>query len=191
MKGGALCVRKTIVFLGLFILLSSMKSWLSLTPSVAHADEPYPPPQQGTCISCHENLYFLHDTGKWYCLRDAPMGCHGGDPTAVTKEQAHANRTAHPIINGNIARCQECHPEEASERVQIFRDVAGISPVMVAAAYVSITVGSQSGNVPATDHEQPSEESHRMILFLVVVALGTTLVITIFFGKRITGKLLH
>lgn len=61
------------------------------TPTVVSADAPAPTPVQGNCIACHEDLYFLHDTGKWYCLKESPMSCvdcHGGDPSATTREDA-------------------------------------------------------------------------------------------------------
>jgi hypothetical protein len=65
------------------------------------------------------------------------VDCHGGDPQAVTQELAHLNRAAHPVINEDVTKCQECHPEECNERVQIFDKTAGISQVLVAATYVS------------------------------------------------------
>ena len=34
-------------------------------------------------MSCHEDLYFLHDTGKLFCLNEKTamncVGCHGGN----------------------------------------------------------------------------------------------------------------
>lgn len=114
----------------LFVVLS--------TPSIVYADDPIPTPNNGNCITCHENLYFLHDTGNWFCLRESPMtcvNCHDGDPLATTKELAHANRAAHPVINEDISKCQECHPEECTERMQIFDQTAGISEVKVAMPY--------------------------------------------------------
>jgi hypothetical protein len=96
----------------------------------------------GTCIKCHEDLYFLHDTGNWFCIRESPMrcvDCHGGDPFAINKEEAHTNRKAHPIINGDISKCQECHPAECNERLVKFETVAGISDVRVALPYQART----------------------------------------------------
>ncbi len=88
----------------------------------------------GTCISCHEDLYFLHDTGNWFCIRESPMACvscHGGDPTATTQETAHYDRSAHPIVNEDISRCQECHvdEDECCECVSKFDQVAGVNEV--------------------------------------------------------------
>ena len=145
-------------FLNLFILLFGLIVVMAATPRIAYGDEPHPKTNQGTCINCHENLYFLHDTGKWFCLRDAPMGCadcHGGDPTAPTKDQAHANRSAYPVVNENITKCQECHPAKSIERVRIFREVAGINHVTVAAAYVPAAI-SNPLSVSAIGQEQPA-----------------------------------
>ena len=90
------------------------------------------------CLKCHENLYLLHDTGNWYCLREAPMTCtqcHGGNPGALTQDEAHTGRSAHPVINEDISKCQECHPEKCYERVELFSQVAGIDEVLVAAPF--------------------------------------------------------
>lgn len=83
-----------------------------------------------TCLSCHENLYYLYDTGKWFCVAKAPMdcvNCHGGDPTTLDQTAAHQHRTAHPIINGDTTTCQQCHTEDCADRVQQFDRIAGIS----------------------------------------------------------------
>jgi len=85
---------------------------------------------ESTCLSCHENLYYLYDTGNWFCVAEAPMrcvNCHGGDPTALDQAAAHLSRTAHPIINGDTTTCQHCHVGDCAEHVQQFDRVAGIS----------------------------------------------------------------
>ena len=118
----------------------------------ADADKP-------ACLHCHEDLYYLHDTGKWFCISKSPMqcvGCHGGDPTATTKEAAHRNRTAHPIINGDTTTCQQCHIEDCDARVEEFDAIAGISPVVL--------VSTSSGPAPAPTKAavpmpQPMEEA--------------------------------
>lgn len=179
-----MCTRKHAL-LSLFIALLGLA--LATTPNVAHADEPTPAPNHGTCINCHENLYFLHDTGKWFCLKDAPMtcvDCHGGDPTATTQEKAHANRAAHPVINENILKCQECHPDKSVERVQLFREVAGISPVSVAAAYVPVAASSM---VPATGQEQPSS----ILLWLggsFTLSMLVVLVLIVFLRRSVSRQ---
>jgi len=115
---------------------------IPVRPTIVHADEPAATPDNGKCISCHEDLYFLHDTGNWFCLRESPMSCvecHGGDPSATTQEQAHADRTAHPVLNEDISKCQECHPDKCTERVRIFKATAGIGRVWTAKSYTPYT----------------------------------------------------
>jgi hypothetical protein len=111
---------------------------ICLRPASVHAQESTPQVDHGTCIKCHEDLYFLHDTGNWFCIRESPMccvDCHGGNPTSLSKEEAHANRKAHPIINDDISKCRECHPAQCTERVAKFDQVAGISNVLIAVPY--------------------------------------------------------
>jgi hypothetical protein len=67
------------------------------------------------------------------------VDCHGGDPSSLKQEEAHANRKAHPILNEDVSKCQECHPEECNERVEIFDQSSGISQVLVAVPYETAT----------------------------------------------------
>ncbi len=106
-----------------------------------NADEPGPISANVQCVVCHENLYFLHDTGNWFCLRESPMtcvDCHGGNPNTLDKNLAHAQRIAHPIINEDVSKCRQCHPQECDERVAYFDRTAGIGNVKVAAPYTPI-----------------------------------------------------
>jgi hypothetical protein len=137
------------------------------------------------CVNCHEDLYLLHDTGKWFCLNEeTPMtcvGCHGGNPEATTQKAAHTDRSPYPVINENISKCQECHPEQCTERVAEFGKVAGFSPVMVAAAYAPVMVVAGPSNVPVAEHEQPSAIilwQEGLILAIIVVFVLTVVLIT-------------
>jgi hypothetical protein len=124
-------VHFSIPALGALLLMTVL-----LFPLAVSADNPTP--DDGNCINCHEDLYFLHDTGNWFCIRESPMrcvDCHGGDSTSLDKEAAHTNRKTYPILNEDASKCQECHPEKVDERVAKFDRMAGISNVLVAMPY--------------------------------------------------------
>jgi len=126
---------KTISIIGILFIMMAIH-----TPLVAHANDPVKNLDNGYCVSCHEDLYYLHDTGKWFCLNESPMtctDCHGGNPDTLDKELAHAQRAAHPIVNDDVTKCQQCHPAECYDRVELFEQAAGISEVLVAAPYTS------------------------------------------------------
>jgi hypothetical protein len=119
------------------LLLASLLAFglaLSLTvPALAQEEAPESP---SNCIVCHENLYYLYDTGKHFCVTEARQrcsDCHGGDPSATDKDAAHHHRSAHPVVNEDVSTCQQCHPNDCDDYVQKFAQVAGISPVFVAA----------------------------------------------------------
>lgn len=140
----------------LMVALSSIAALIvfGMGVTLVHAQEPTPVVDHGTCIKCHEDLYFLHDTGNWFCIRESPMrcvDCHGGNPTSLNKEESHTNRKAHPILNEDVSKCQECHPEKCDERVAKFDQVAGISKVLVAVPY-------QPTIVPVTDDSSMASE---------------------------------
>ena len=98
-----------------------------------------PPPEECQCKQCHEQQYYLHDTGKWYCMCEAPMTCvhcHGGNGQDTNIDLAHKDMLANPFTN-NAAVCKECHKEESQARVDEFVKRAG-------------------GNMPVAVEEQPA-----------------------------------
>jgi hypothetical protein len=168
----------------LITALAGIFTLLAMWTVPAHAQ--FRTPQaEPKCISCHEDLYLLHDTGKWFCLNEeTPMtctGCHGGDPSAITKEAAHANRAAHPIINENTNKCSECHPEQSSERVEIFAREAGISLVMVSSPYKPTLLAAETQSFPITGNAQKSKWIPAVAGMLFIVMVSLTLAVYILF----------
>jgi len=169
----------------LLLLLPVLVVMMAAAAGTVFAEGPRPQAGQDSCVSCHENLYLLHDTGKWFCLREAPMGCvdcHGGDPASLVKEQAHAGRSAHPVFNEDSTRCLQCHPEERSERVQIFRRVAGIQKVIVQPDYVPVGSIQQAAAEQAETAE--NQDWQQAILWLV----GAGLILALIAGYRCANK---
>lgn len=93
----------------------------------ASAQEETPPPEECQCRQCHEQQYYLYDSGKWYCLCRAPMTCvhcHGGNGGETNAELAHKNMLTNPFAN-HAAVCQNCHEEDSQVRVNEFVKRAG------------------------------------------------------------------
>lgn len=108
-------------------------------PAKVHALSPISVASDNSCLSCHENLYYLHDTGCWYCMseshRDRCVDCHEGDPTAVQEEAAHLGLLTHPQANGGV-KCLECHTsDEAQMRISEFDSNQGFETVVEAEPY--------------------------------------------------------
>jgi len=167
-----------LFLVGTFVTLS-----LFSFPSMAQARLPLQVNDGSQCVTCHEDLYYLHDTGKAYCLKDAPMACvdcHGGNPAALTKEAAHFNRAAHPVINDDDKKCYECHPVEAEARLDEFRHTAGLSEIKLAATCEPASLPVTAG-FPESQPEQWAPTTQAMTLFVVV---GMMLVIFIGFKVR-------
>jgi hypothetical protein len=94
---------------------------------LALAQEPEPQAGGTNCAACHENLYYLHDTGKWHCLCDATptcVHCHGGQPEAVEAGLAHEGMVVNPLQE-NAATCRQCHCADCQQHVNEFIAVAG------------------------------------------------------------------
>lgn len=140
-------IRKMI----LLITIASIFVWIALlTPGgtgQALAQEEVPP-EDSACITCHEDQYYLYDSGKWYCLNETKVPCtecHQGRPDTMIKESAHAGLIANPLGNDAVV-CQNCHPDDYLARTQIYASMAGISPTpRPYATYTPSALISQSG----------------------------------------------
>jgi hypothetical protein len=101
---------------------------LLATPAAQAQDAaPTAGPDDANCLNCHEDLYYLYDTGKWHCLCEASpscLHCHGGQPGTLDEDQAHAGMIANPLQE-NAAVCQQCHCDDCQERVRRFIALAG------------------------------------------------------------------
>jgi len=173
-----MCERKpsftqaSIFTTGILILLIALSM-----PTTVYADDPKPPPDNGKCISCHEDLYFLHDTGNWFCLRESPMACvncHGGDSNAITEETAHTNMAKYPVINDDVSKCQQCHPDKCDERVALFKLTSGISKVLVAAPYTPVAASETSGTIPPVTGQQEETPMWFNVIEIFTVLLVST-----------------
>ena len=105
-----------------------------------------------SCLTCHEDLYYLHDSGKWYCItvhKDRCVGCHEGNAAVMKKEEAHLGLIAHPQKD-NGAKCQECHtPQDTGTRLAKFASVGGFDTVMEASVYTpSVEVAAGFPEIP-------------------------------------------
>jgi hypothetical protein len=153
---------------GLVLLVATPQP--ATSQAQANAEEP-------GCIRCHEDLYYLHDTGKWFCISKSPMqciGCHGGDPTATTKEAAHQNRTAHPVINGATTTCQQCHIADCNARVAEFDAIAGISLVVLVSTPIGPAPAASNAVTPVSPAAQEATPvwDWPVVLAIALLALG-------------------
>ena len=187
-----MCTKKNFFQSVRLVLVSIVITIVILAiPSRIYAQESTLFTENGTCASCHEDLYFLHDTGNWFCIREAPMSCvdcHGGDPYAFKQEDAHASRKIHPIINEDVSKCQECHPAECDERVVKFDQVAGISDILIVAPYQP-KQNLLANEVQATSFTEPVLHPVQVsYIEITVLVLITGLALAIYFVHKVQHK---
>lgn len=94
-------------------------------------------PVANSCLTCHEDLYYLHDTGKWYCItehKDRCVNCHEGDPATLNKDASHLGLVAHPQKNSG-EKCKECHPQDSTARLAKFASLGGYKEVSASVPY--------------------------------------------------------
>ena len=98
------------------------------------------PLNESSCFTCHEDLYYLHDTGKAYCItvhKDHCEDCHGGNPSVMDKDQSHLGLIAYPQKDDG-AKCQECHTQDSQERLATFAAMGGYKEVVEVIPYTSV-----------------------------------------------------
>jgi len=113
------------IFALLATVLVLLLAALSLPKNVSAA--PSSDTVTNSCLSCHEDLYYLHDTGEYYCIsehKDRCVNCHEGNATVMDEKQAHLGLIVHPQEN-NGAKCQECHGDDAQARIDSFAAGSG------------------------------------------------------------------
>jgi len=102
---------------------------------------PSPNEVSNSCLSCHEDLYYLHDTGCWYCItehKDRCAACHEGNPAVMKKEEAHFGMILHPQEN-NGEKCLDCHTAEDAQMKMIeFESTSGFDTVIKSEAYTPL-----------------------------------------------------
>lgn len=113
----------------MMITLLLLLSFITVMPAHAQEEGEPTPENDANCVACHEHQYYLYDSGKWFCLCEAPMHCvycHGGRTDSRMKDIAHEGIVLYPTRH-EAERCKGCHGEEYMERVVAFATVAGIS----------------------------------------------------------------
>ena len=155
---------------------------LALTNMPAHASSSQTSSRESTdsssCLNCHEDLYYLHDTGKSYCmteLKDRCINCHEGNPTVMNKAEAHLGLIAYPQKD-NGAKCQECHTQDAQARLATFASLAGYKPVIEAAPYTPDSTAA-TGFPETSEPNQFVENLPWVIGAVVFFGLWLTLVL--------------
>ena len=175
--------------LSLSILLAILSAGMGLalltvTPALAQSETPAP---DSKCRTCHENLYYLHDSGQWCCFSERERtctGCHGGNSDMVDVELAHEGLVANPIVE-NPAVCQDCHPDDYPDRIQRFSQAAGIEPTPLRAPtrtpLAPAWTGSTGGGPPSPLLE-PQPRAPWQVAALSL--LGAAFLATTLFGYR-------
>jgi hypothetical protein len=109
-----------------------------------------------------------------YCVseaRDRCAYCHGGNPTTTQKEAAHEARTAHPVIDSDVSKCRQCHPQDYNAHVVKFNQVAGIGPAVYVAQPYTPSIPPRAMVV------QPSNGPNQAEIFIWSLAGAMILII--------------
>lgn len=123
--------------------------------TAVYAQSPAP---TSSCITCHEDQYYLHDSGKWYCVTESQercVNCHAGDAGTPKEKDAHTGLIAKPLSDGG-QRCQTCHAQDTEMFIQKMIGLTGYHAEIKTVAYIPQTSASNSQPVslPASSKAQ-------------------------------------
>ena len=139
-------------FFHIFISVLVTMPILSAVNILAVSAQGETPVPQTACTTCHENLYLLHDTGKWYCSckrRADCTVCHSGQADTFDEDLAHQGLIANPIQD-NPAACQSCHGEDYEDYIKRFALIAGVSqPPPSGPTYVPASLDIEARSKPS------------------------------------------
>jgi cytochrome c553 len=144
--------KSTLSFVLFTAILMIMTGILLRAQSAQASVETFAESGVSSCLTCHENRYYQHDTGNHYCLTDAAsrcVDCHAGNPEAFEEKAAHAGLIVYPILNGDISRCESCHAEGAQSHVDTFAKLAGFSANVIVAEQVQPSASSHAAGTQA------------------------------------------
>lgn len=101
--------------IGAMLVISLLTSAQGVTVVRAQSSTP-----ESSCITCHENQYYLYDSGRWYCVSEAQercVNCHAGNLNALNEQEAHTGLIAKPLSDGG-EHCQSCHAQDTEMYIQ-------------------------------------------------------------------------
>lgn len=118
-------IRKLILLSIISLMLAASSLFIGETRQAFAQDED--PSGDASCTGCHEDQYYLYDSGKWYCLCKSPVsctGCHSGRADTFVEDSAHEGLIANPLAD-EATVCQDCHPGDYQDKVDKFTSIAG------------------------------------------------------------------
>jgi len=134
-----------------------------------------------TCLTCHEDLYYVHDSGCWYCMteahKDRCVDCHEGNLTTMKVEESHLGMLPHPQENGG-AKCLECHEQSELASVLNTFDANGGFDVVIRAESHAPDYQVEAG-FPDVEEVSPLVASWKWLVG-ALVAFGLWLVLVFF-----------
>lgn len=103
---------------------------------------------------------------------------------ATTQEDAHYDRSAHPVINEDISRCQECHvdPDECCDCISKFDQVAGINQVKLVSPAPISNAPDQDLGLSAIEDQEPA--NWPLLLEILTVAVIACLALSIYIVRK-------
>lgn len=161
---------------GLMILLAGISLWLLATPQPAAAQCGS---QASSCKNCHEvqgQAPVNNDGTGWHqshAFGDFCYICHAGNQQATDIDAAHAGMAA-PLSDVKAA-CQQCHPNDLTERAQVYAVALGVDVGSGGPNQVSTTSVPPGGG--AATNEQPANPAPAIQQPVVSAPASTQLVV--------------
>jgi len=144
----------TVLLIGIALVLGAGIWLATATTATAQCGS-----QASSCKNCHEvqaEMPVNSDGTAWHqshAFGDFCYICHAGNNQAKDKTEAHAGMVA-PLSDVK-ASCQQCHPNDLTERAQVYASTLGVeigtgsAPAAPAADSSTVVVAAQPVSVAA------------------------------------------
>lgn len=136
-----------------------------------------------SCVTCHETQGMrpvLQSVQPWHVdhgFGDLCASCHGGDPAAAVKADAHAAMRA-PLADTN-ASCAGCHAADATSRAARYQAVIASAPP---------ASSSPPSSTPSPPAPSPDATLVNRVLALASAALSLALGLIALRARRVTRR---
>ncbi len=134
-------VRLIALALGILLMVGFLAGVQSVTVVRAQSSTSV---SSSACMSCHEDQYYLYDTGRWYCVTEAQercVNCHTGNVDTLNKQEAHTGLIANPLSDGG-QHCQTCHAQDTETYIQNVTSQTGYHAPLEVEPYIPLAANA-------------------------------------------------
>jgi hypothetical protein len=178
---------RSLLFIGLLLVIISIWSLLSPSPASAQCETPY-----SSCVTCHGLGNHVTGMSEWdsvHANQDMCISCHAGNRSTMDKDLAHESLVAQPLTD-IYTNCHSCHPSDYIARSSQMAATLNVTPDSCSTPTPVGAIG-MAGEPPAGNIVNPNNlagHSSQQLPSLVLIVGSLSLLAFLFISLRWLGK---